>query len=150
MKIPRLTVVTLGVRNLQIATEFYRAVLATTPNTSNDGVTFIELPGVWLSLFPVEHLAKDIAPDISPVRSGFNGMTLAHNARSKEELMAIIEKARSAGATILKEPQDTFWGGFGAYFSDPDDYIWEIVWGPMFEFTDHGDLKFKQIENMHD
>ena len=145
MKIPRLTVITLGVSNLPAATEFYRSVLATTPNTSNDGVTFFEMPGSWLSLFPIENLAKDIAPDMSPLHSGFNGMTLAHNARSKDELIAMIERARSAGAKILKEPQDTFWGGFGAYFSDPDGYIWEIVWGPMFEFTGYGDLKFKPM-----
>ena len=143
MKIPRLTVITLGVRNLATATEFYKAVLSTTPNTDNEGVTFIELPGVWLSLFPIEELAKDMACNISPVRNGFSGITLAHNARSKTEVISIMDKARAAGATVLKEPQDTFWGGFGGYFSDPDGYIWEIVWGPMFEFTRHGDLKFK-------
>jgi predicted lactoylglutathione lyase len=143
MKIPRLTVVTLGVTDLRKATEFYRDVLCTPPNTNNEGVTFIELPGTWISLFPLENLAKDISPEISAKRSGFSGVTLAHNARSKEEVIAIIERARSAGGRILKEPQDTFWGGFGGYFADPDGYCWEIVWGPMFEFSEDGTLKFK-------
>lgn len=143
MKIPRLTVVTLGVSDLGKATEFYRAVLGTPPNTNNEGVTFIELPGTWIALFPLENLAKDIAPEISAERSGFNGVTLAHNARSRDEVIAIIERARAAGARILKEPQDTFWGGFGGYFADRDGYCWEVVWGPMFEFSKDGNLRFK-------
>ena len=141
MKIPRLTVVTLGVADLRRATDFYAQVLGTPPNTSNEGVTFIELPGTWLSLFPLEHLAQDISLEVSPTRGAFSGFTLAHNARSKEDVTAIIERARSTGARIWKEPQQAFWGGFHAYFSDPDGYFWEVVWGPMFEFTADGALK---------
>ncbi len=144
MKIPRLTVVTLGVADLQSATEFYTQVLGTPPNTSNEGVTFIELPGTWLSLFPLENLAQDISPEVSQTRGAFSGFTLAHNARSKEDVTAIIERARSAGARIWKEPQEAFWGGFHAYFSDPDGYFWEVVWGPMFEFTPDGALKIPE------
>ena len=142
MKIPRLTVVTLGVADLKKATEFYEKVLGTPPNTSNEGVTFIELPDTWLSLFPLENLAQDISPEVPGKRSGFSGITLAHNARSKQEVEAIIDRARSAGARIWKEPQAAFWGGFHGYFSDLDGYFWEIVWGPMFEFTDAGELRF--------
>ncbi len=141
MKIPRITVITLGVANLVRATKFYEAVLATPPDTSNDGVTFFELPGVWLSLFPREHLAKDISPNANPAPGGFSGVTLAHNVRRKEDVAAILERAKSAGARIEKEAQDTFWGGYGGYFSDPDGHYWEVVWGPMFEFTDAGELK---------
>lgn len=144
MKIPRLTVVTLGVADLRKATEFYAQVLGTPPNTSNEGVTFIELPGTWLSLFPLENLAHDISAEVTPQRGAFSGFTLAHNARSKEDVTAIIERARSAGARIWKEPQEAFWGGFHAYFSDPDGYFWEVVWGPMFEFTPDGALKFTE------
>ena len=143
MKIPRLTVVTLGVADLNKSTKFYASVLATSPNTSNEGVTFIELPGTWISLFPLENLAKDISPEVPITRGGFSGFTLAHNARSKEDVIAIIERAKSAGARIMKEPQETFWGGFSGYFADPDGYYWEVAWGPMFEFTDNGELRFK-------
>lgn len=143
MKIPRLTVVTLGVTDLGKATKFYEAVLGTTPNTSYDGVTFIELPGTWISLFPLENLLKDISPEVSRTRSGFSGITLAHNAGSKKDVIAIIERAKSAGARIMKEPQETFWGGFSGYFADLDSYCWEVAWGPMFEFTENGELRFK-------
>ncbi len=74
-------------------------------------------------------------------RGGFSGVTLAHNARSKAEVVAILKRAQAAGARIEKEAQDTFWGGYGGYFSDPDRHYWEVVWGPMFEFTDAGELK---------
>mgnify|MGYP001583024144 CR=1 FL=1 len=143
MRIPRMTVVTLGVADLQRATKFYEAVLATPPDTSNDGVTFFELPGVWLSLFPRENLAKDISTKVNPAKGGFSGVTLAHNVRRKEDVAAVLEHAKAAGGRIEKEAQDTFWGGYGGYFSDPDGHYWEVVWGPMFEFTDAGDLRFK-------
>ena len=143
MKISRLTVVTLGVADLGRATKFYADVLGKPPNTSNEGVTFIELPGTWIALFPLENLARDISPEVSVARGAFSGITLAHNARSKEDVIAIMERARSAGARIMKAPQDTFWGGFGGYFADPDGYHWEVVWGSMFEFTDDGALKSK-------
>ena len=143
MKIPRLTVVTLGVTDLSKATQFYEAVLGTPPNTSNEGITFIELPGTWISLFPLESLAKDISPHIFGTRDGFSGITLAHNARSKEEVIAIMQNAKSAGARIIKEPQETFWGGFSGYFADLDGHYWEVVWGPMFEFTEDGALRSK-------
>jgi predicted lactoylglutathione lyase len=143
MRIPRLTVVTLGVADLSKATEFYKSVLKTPPNTSTEGITFIELPGTWISLFPIENLAKDISPELSSSRSGFSGITLAHNAQSKEDVVAIMKRAKAAGARIIKEPQETFWGGFSGYFADLDNYFWEVAWGPMFEFTMNGELRFK-------
>jgi uncharacterized protein len=144
MKIPRLTVITLGVADLARATDFYRAALDTPPNTSNEGVTFIELPGTWLALYPLADLARDISPDVPATRSEFSGVTLAHNARSREDVIAIMQRAESAGGRIVKQAQDTFWGGFGGYFSDPDGHYWEIVWGPMFRFTENGELRFKR------
>ncbi len=143
MKIPRVTVVTLGVADLRKATKFYEAVLGTPPNTSYDGVTFIELPGTWISLFPFENLAKDISPEVPVTRSGFSGITLAHNVGSKDDVIDIIKRAKSAGARIMKEPQKTFWGGFSGYFADLDGYCWEVAWGPMFEFSENGELRFK-------
>jgi len=136
-------VVTLGVADLSRATKFYEDVLGTPPNTSYDGVTFIELPGTWISLYPLESLAKDISPEVPIIRSGFSGFTLAHNVRSKDDVIAIFERARAAGARSMKEPQDTFWGGFSGYFADPDGYFWEVVWGPMFTSTESGELRFK-------
>jgi len=144
MQIPRISLVTLGVADLDQATRFYAAVLGTRPNTSNTGITFIELPGTWLSLYPLEELARDVSLQAPAMRSGFSGFTLAFNARSRDQVTEILERARSAGARIEKEAQDTFWGGFSGYFADPDGYYWEVAWGPMFEFTDDGALNPSQ------
>ena len=144
MQIPRISLVTLGVADLDKATRFYATVLGTPPNTSNDGVTFVELPGTWLSLYPLEELARDISPQVPTTRAGFSGFTLAFNTRSREQVTEILKRARSAGARIVKEAQDTFWGGFSGYFADLDGYYWEVAWGPMFEFTDDGALKPSQ------
>jgi len=144
MKISRVTILTLGVADLGKATEFYKVVLGTPPNTSSDGITFIELPGTWIALYPFEKLAEDISLEVPVIRSGFSGVTLAHNARSKDEVAAIIKRAESAGARVLKEPQETFWGGFSGYFADLDGYYWEVAWGPIFEFTENGELSFKE------
>jgi catechol 2,3-dioxygenase-like lactoylglutathione lyase family enzyme len=143
MKISRVTILTLGVSDLRKATEFYEALLGTPPNTSSDGITFIELPGTWIALYPFEKLSEDISPEVPVTRKGFGGVTLAHNARSKDEVVAILRRAESAGARVVKEPQETFWGGFSGYFADLDGYYWEVAWGPMFEFTDSGELRFK-------
>ncbi len=143
MKVSRLSMLTLGVSDLNMSTKFYEAVLGTPPNTSYGGVTFIELPGTWISLYPLENLAKDISPEVPATRGGFSGITLAHTARSKDEVIAIVERARSAGARVVKEPQETFWGGFSGYFADLDGYYWEVAWGPMFEFAENGELRFK-------
>ena len=144
MKISRLNILTLGVADLGEATEFYRVVLGTPPNTSSDGITFIELPGTWIALYPFEKLAQDISPEVPINRSGFSGVTLAHNARSRDDVVAIVKRAELAGGRVVKEPQDTFWGGFSGYFSDPDGYYWEVAWGPMFEFTKYGEMRFKE------
>ena len=144
MKIPRVTVVTLGVADLDKATAFYETVLGTPPDTSFKGVTFIPLPGTWIALYPFDRLAADIAPDLAATRSGFSGVTLAHNARSREEVSAIVRRAEAAGARVVKQPQETFWGGFSGYFIDPDGHYWEVAWGPMFAFSDSGEMRFTQ------
>ena len=143
MKIPRISMITLGVDDLARATRFYRAVLDIEPDTANEGVAFLKLPGAWISLYPLNQLAADIGPDVPATRGTFSGFTLAHNARSREDVQAIMQRAEAAGARIAKPAQDTFWGGYSGYFSDPDGYYWEIAWGPMFEFNAAGEMRFK-------
>ena len=144
MKIPRMTVITLGVSDLPRSTAFYRDIFSTPPITQYEGVTFIPLPGVWLSLYPLDKLAEDIGEEVKlPPPGSFRGFTLAYNARSKDEIARIFSLAATAGAHIAKAPQDTFWGGYSGYFADPDGHCWEIAWGPMFDFDQHGDLRFK-------
>lgn len=144
MKIPRMTVITLGVSDLARSTAFYREIFSTPPNTKNEGVAFFQLPGAWLSLYPLDKLAEDIGKEVQlPAAGAFRGFTLGYNARSKDEIARIFSRAATAGAHIAKAPQDTFWGGYSGYFSDPDGHYWEVAWGPMFDFTEHGDLRFK-------
>ena len=140
MKIPRMSMITLGVADLDRATAFYEQVLATPPNKTHDGVRFIELPGVWLSLYPLVELANDIAPEVSVMRSGFAGFSLAYNARSEVEVREIFARVCVIGGRIVKQPQATFWGGFAGYFSDPDGYYWEVAYGAMFSFDEQGAL----------
>ena len=145
MRISRITMLTLGVADLSKATEFYRYVLDTLPNTSSDQITFVELPGTWLTLYPLHKLAEDISLDIQHAHSGFSGITLAHNARNRDDVIAIMKRAESAGARIAKEPQETFWGGFSGYFADLDGYYWEVAWGPMFDFTENGNMRLSEF-----
>ena len=146
MTIPRLTTLTLGVDDLSVATAFYRQVFGLQPRDDYEGVVFFELSGTWLILYPRDKLAEDIGPDIisaAPGDRGFNGITLAYNARSQEEVRAVFAQVAAAGATIAKAPQDTFWGGYSGYFQDPDGYYWEVVWGPMFDHAPDGSLLFR-------
>lgn len=130
----RITIICLGVENMERAIRFYKDGLGfQTKETRYDPpVIFFDTDqGIKLELFPVDLLAKDInADNPPPIRPGFSGITLAYNVNSKEEVHQIIALARESGAVIEKEPQDIFWGGYHAYFSDPDGYYWEVAYNP--------------------
>lgn len=141
----RMNIICLGVRNMEKATRFYREGLGfqTDEKDNNPEIIFFNTSGTKLELYPIELLAKDIDEDNPPkITDGFAGITLAYNAKSKEEVNEIIELARKAGAQIIKEPQDVFWGGYHGYFSDPDGYYWEVAWGPNFTFDENNMLEF--------
>lgn len=140
----RMNIICLGVRDMERAIKFYRDGLGfkTDEKNNNPEVIFFSTSGTKLELYPLDLLAKDIN-EIDPpkIANGFGGITLAYNARSKEEVHEVIELARKSGAKIVKEPQDVFWGGYHAYFSDPDGYYWEIAWGPNFIFDENDMLE---------
>ena len=141
----RMNIICLGVRNMEKATRFYREGLGfqTDEKDNNPEIIFFNTSGTKLELYPIKLLAKDINQDNPPkITDGFAGITLAYNAKSKEEVNKIIELARKAGAKIVKEPQDVFWGGYHGYFSDPDGYFWEVAWGPNFTFDENNMLEF--------
>lgn len=128
---PRLSLVTLGVRDLVRSRQFYQEGLGLPLQPqSTDNVAFFGLRGVWLGLFARETLAEDAQVD--PAGSGFAGITLAHNVRTKEEVHAVLAQAERAGARIVKPAQDAFWGGYTGYFADPDGFLWEVAWNPHF------------------
>ena len=132
---PRISVITIGVDDLEASLRFYRDGLGfptegiVGKEFQHGAVVFIDLqPGLRLALWPRKSIAHDtgLAPGIAnPVE-----MTLGHNVSSKAEVDAVMAKAASAGAVIVKPAQDTFWGGYSGYFQDPDGHLWEAVWNP--------------------
>jgi catechol 2,3-dioxygenase-like lactoylglutathione lyase family enzyme len=128
---PRISLVTLGVADLAQSIEFYRDGLGLPMrDDDNEGVAFFELDGAWLGLYPREALAEDAT--VSPDGEGFRGISLAHNVASRELVDAVLEEAEAAGAAIVKEAEDVFWGGYSGYFADPDGHLWEVAWNPEF------------------
>jgi len=132
--------ITLGVSNLEKSYKFYTALGFPTSKKPEDGIIFFKTGGVGLALYPLEELAKDISPELSPIRSGFSGVTLAHNTRSKAEVDTVLKLAKKAGGKIEKVAQDVFWGGYSGYFSDPDGHLWEVAYAESWEFNEDGSL----------
>lgn len=136
---PRLNIVTLGVKNLQKSKAFYKDALGWEPAAgSSEQIVFFHQGGIVLALYPLDKLAEDAG--VSYERNGFSGVTLAINQDSKEAVAETFEKAVKNGAKILVEPRDTFWGGYDAYFADPDGHSWEIAWAPFWKFDEQGSL----------
>ena len=132
---PKVSLITLGVSDLQRSLKFYRDGLGfpTYNYKEGEGVVFFKLEGTWLSIFPREELAKDAK--VSAEGSGFRGITLAHNVGSKEEVDKVFAFALAAGATEVKKPEDVFWGGYSGYFADPDGHLWEVAYNPFTDLT---------------
>lgn len=135
---PKITVLTLGVDDLNASLAFYRDGLGF-PTEGIIGkefeygaVVFIQLQaGLRLALWPRKSISHDTGLALSAACS--TEMTLGHNVSSKAEVDAVMVKARHANAKIVKPAQDTFWGGYAGYFQDPDGHLWEVVWNPQWE-----------------
>lgn len=132
----RITLVTLGVDDLEAALKFYRDGLGLKTDGivgqefENGAVVFIDLqPGLRLALWPRKSIAADTGLAVSP-RSPTD-FTLAHNVRSESEVDEVIKQATAAGAKIIKPAHKTFWGGYSGYFQDPDDHVWEVAFNPQ-------------------
>jgi uncharacterized protein len=133
---PRLSLITLGVADLERSLAFYRDGLSLPTHDYNPdaGVVFFRLEGnMLLAIWPREELAKDAG--IAPEGSGFGGFSLAHNVADKATVEAVFAEAVAAGAKPLKQPGDVFWGGYTAYFADPDGHLWEVAWNPDIDLT---------------
>ncbi|MFP9193045.1 VOC family protein [Natronosalvus vescus] len=125
---PRITLVTLGVEDLDEAINFYRDGLGFPMHDREEDsdVAFFELEGTWLSLYPRDLLAEDAT--VSDEETGFSGVTLAHNVPSKDGVESILMEAEAAGGRIVKPAQDVFWGGYSGYFADLDGHLWEVAY----------------------
>jgi catechol 2,3-dioxygenase-like lactoylglutathione lyase family enzyme len=139
---PRISIITLGVDDLSRSLRFYRDGLGfPTTWTPEKGIIFFKTTGVCLALYPHEKLAEDVgAAFTNTPRAKFQGITIAHNVRRREEVDAILQQAEQAGGKIEKPAQNTFWGGYSGYFSDPDGYLWEIAFG-AFAIREDGSLE---------
>ena len=125
---PRITLVTLGVEDLDQSISFYRDGLGFPMQDREEDsvVAFFELEGTWLSLYPRDLLAEDAT--VSDDGTGFSGVTLAHNVPSKDEVESLLTEAEAAGGRIVKPAQDVFWGGYSGYFADLDGHLWEVAY----------------------
>ncbi len=133
----RMTIIGLGVNDLISSTAFYESKFGWKKTaSSNDNITFFQLNGTLLSLYPKDKLAEDA--EVSPEGSGFKAFTLAHNMRSEQEVNDTIEDLRSKGVKIIKEPQKVFWGGYSSYVADLDENLWEIAFNPFLELDEKG------------
>jgi catechol 2,3-dioxygenase-like lactoylglutathione lyase family enzyme len=132
---PKLSIVTLGVSDLDRSRRFYEA-LGWEPQdwTPESKVVFFELNGVMLSLFGRDDLAEDVG--VEATRStGFSSITLAHNEPSIDDVNRAFNEFLSAGAILVKTPQPTAWGGYSGYISDPDGHLWEVAFNPFSDWT---------------
>jgi uncharacterized protein len=134
----RVSLITLGVRDLARARRFYEALGWTTRAEPGDDVVFFQAGGCVVALWGREQLAEDSGVEDS---GGWGGVTLAHNVRSPVEVDAIVEEARAAGADIVREPAATFWGGYSAALLDPEGHAWEIAHNPRWEIREDGSVE---------
>ena len=131
---PNITVVTLGVSDLDESIRFYRDGLGfpLRDRDSDSDIAFFTLDGTWLALYPWDALAEDatVPPEAasSPEERDFSGVTIAHNVSEKSEVDAALEEADAAGGDIVKPAQEVFWGGYSGYFADPDGHLWEVAY----------------------
>jgi uncharacterized protein len=132
---PRITLLTLGVDDLERALMFYRDGLGfptqgiVGQEFEHGSVAFFELEsGLGLALWPRSSLAHDSGLPVA--RPAAPDISIAHNVRTPEEVSQVLEQARAAGAQIVKEAGETFWGGVAGYFRDPDGHLWEVAWNP--------------------
>jgi catechol 2,3-dioxygenase-like lactoylglutathione lyase family enzyme len=133
-----LSLVTLGVADLDRACAFYEALGLKLSPQSAEGVAFYQMPGVVLALFSREALAKDAKVDAAG--SGFAGIALACNVGSPEAVEVVLDRAVQAGAQLLKPGEKVFWGGYSGYFADPDGHLWEVAHNPFFSKDERGVL----------
>jgi hypothetical protein len=131
----KISMVNLGVEDLDRATRFYRDGLGLPRHEfASDGISFFALADTWIALYPRADLAADIgiADDRVPC---FGDVTLAHNVADRAQVDAVLEQAVAAGATLTKPARETFWGGYSGYFRDPEGHYWEVAYNPFADLT---------------
>ena len=133
----RVSLITLGVRDLARARAFYEGLGWTTGAAPGDDVAFFQAGGLVVALWDRARLAED---SMVQDTGGWGGVTLAYNVASPGEVDAVIEEARAAGGRVAREPAETFWGGYSGLFIDPDGHTWEVAHNPHWGLADDGSV----------
>lgn len=135
----RISLITLGVGELERSIAFYERLGWRRSASGAEGVAFFQAGGAVVALYPRNDLASDAG--VSPDGSGFPGIVLAYNTRSREDVDAVLAETEAAGGNLVKAGTETFWGGYSGYFADPDGFLWEVAWNPGFPMDEHGNLQ---------
>jgi catechol 2,3-dioxygenase-like lactoylglutathione lyase family enzyme len=135
----RVSIITLGVADLERSRAFYERLGWRRSMSSTDGTVFFQAGGMALALYPCHELAKDA--NVAADGRGFGGITLAYNTRTRAEVDSVLKESVAAGAKIVKPAEEAFWGGYSGYFSDPDGFLWEVAWNPGFAIADDGSIR---------
>ncbi len=144
---PRITVLTIGVDDLERSFAFYRDLGFPTKGIvgrefDHGAVAFFDLQsGLKLAVWPRDSLAHDSGLAKTP-RSATE-LSIGHNVRSEQEVDAVMQQAQQCGATIVKAAHKTFWGGYGGYFADPDGHLWEVAWNPFWTVDEEGTVRLR-------
>ena len=133
----RVSLVTLGVRDLARARAFYETLGWRTNAAPGDEVVFFQAGGMIIALWGRAELAEDSGVEDS---GGWGGITLAHNVRSPAEVDAVVAEAEAAGATVMRPAAATFWGGYSGAFTDPDGHAWEVAHNPHWTLAEDGSV----------
>ncbi len=136
----RLSIITLGVANLKTAQAFYDA-LGWKASSEEEGIVCYDLQSMALALYPLDKLEEDAKVPV--VKSGYSSITIAHNVGSESEVDQTLAQAEKAGGEIIKPAEKVFWGGYSGYFSDPDQYLWEVAYNPHSVLGSNGEFQWK-------
>ncbi|KZZ83303.1 VOC family protein [Bacillus sp. SJS] len=132
----RVSLLTIGARNVKNLRMFYQKLGWTEAEISSDQYAVFKTAGVLLSLYPLEELEKDA--EVKLISEGYKAVSFAINVDESQQVDEAIEEIRRADGEILREPSDAFWGGRIAYFADPEQNLWEIAWNPSSVFDERG------------
>lgn len=135
----RLSMVTLGVADVGRSRRFYESLGWRAAGVGGEEVAFFQLGGIALGLYGRAALAEDAR--VPAEGSGFGGIALAHNVRTRAAVDALLAEVAAAGGRILKPAEEAFWGGYSGYFADPDGHPWEVAWNPGFALAPDGSIQ---------
>ena len=134
---PKISIITLGVSDLQRSLPFYRDGLGFPTHNYEDGadIVFFDLEGTWLALYRREKFPDEAPVPFADPGSGTPAVTLARNLPNTDAVDNAMQEAIEAGAVLVKQPQEVFWGGYSGYFADPDGYLWELAYNPFIDLS---------------